>query len=40
MKYPPCSHDLVPSDQHLFGLIKVHLGGQKFQTDAGLNMVS
>jgi hypothetical protein len=28
MNYPPCSHDLVPSDQHLFGPIKLHLGGQ------------
>jgi hypothetical protein len=28
MNFPPCSHDLVPSDQHLFGPIEVHLGGQ------------
>jgi histone-lysine N-methyltransferase SETMAR len=32
MKHPPCSSDLAPSDFHLFGPMKVHLGGQKFET--------
>jgi hypothetical protein len=30
---PLYSTDLTPSDFHLFGLVKLHLGGQKFQTD-------
>jgi hypothetical protein len=33
MNYPPYSPDLVPSDFHLFGSLKVHIEGQKFQTD-------
>jgi hypothetical protein len=32
MNHPPYSHDLAPSNIHLFGPKKVHLG-QKFQTD-------
>jgi histone-lysine N-methyltransferase SETMAR len=31
--HPPYSLDLAPSDFNLFGPVKVHLGGQKFQTD-------
>jgi histone-lysine N-methyltransferase SETMAR len=33
MNHPPYSTDLAPGDFHLFGPRKVHLGGQKFQTD-------
>jgi hypothetical protein len=33
MIHPPYSPDLPPSDFHMFGPMKVHLGGQKFQTD-------
>jgi hypothetical protein len=33
MNDPPYSADLVFHDFHLFGPMKVHLGGQKFQTD-------
>jgi hypothetical protein len=29
----PCSPDLAPSDLNFFGSVKVHLGGQNFQTD-------
>jgi histone-lysine N-methyltransferase SETMAR len=31
--HPPYSPNLAPSDFSLFGPIKVHLGGHKFQTD-------
>jgi hypothetical protein len=37
MKHPPYSSDLAPSDFHLFGPIKMQLGGQKFQTDDELD---
>jgi histone-lysine N-methyltransferase SETMAR len=33
MTHPPQSRDLVPSDCHLVGPMKIHLGGQNFQTD-------
>jgi hypothetical protein len=33
MNHFPYGPDLAPSDFHLFGAMKVHLGGQKFQTD-------
>jgi hypothetical protein len=33
MNYLSYSHDLAPSDFHLFGPMKVHLGGHKFETD-------
>jgi histone-lysine N-methyltransferase SETMAR len=33
MKHPPYSPDFTLSDRHFFGPMKVHLGGQKFQTD-------
>jgi hypothetical protein len=33
MNHPSYSPDLVPSDVHLFGPLKVRLGGQIFQTD-------
>jgi hypothetical protein len=33
MNHPPYSPDLAPSHIHLFGSVKVHLGGQKFKTD-------
>jgi hypothetical protein len=29
----PYSPDLAPSDFHLFGLLKKHLGGRRFTTD-------
>lgn len=31
--HPPYSPDLAPSDYHLFGPLKDHLGGTKFDTD-------
>jgi hypothetical protein len=31
--HPPYSPDVALSDLNLFGPMKVHLGGQKFQTD-------
>jgi hypothetical protein len=33
MNYPPHSPNMAPSDFNLFAPMKVHLGGQKFQTD-------
>lgn len=33
LPHPPYSPDLAPSDFHLFGPLKEHLGGQKFDTD-------
>ena len=33
LKHPPYSPDLAPSDFHLFGPTKKHLGGQKFADD-------
>jgi histone-lysine N-methyltransferase SETMAR len=30
---PPFSHDLAPSDFHLFGRLEKHLGGRRFPTD-------
>jgi hypothetical protein len=33
MGHPPHSPDLAPSDFHLFGPMKVHLGGYIFQND-------
>jgi hypothetical protein len=37
MNHPPYSPDLARRDFHLFGPIKMKLGGQKFQTDDELN---
>ena len=34
--HPPHRPDLAPSDYHLFGPLKRHLGGQKFDTDEAL----
>jgi histone-lysine N-methyltransferase SETMAR len=31
LKHPPYSPDLAPSDFHLFGPMKEHLRGQKFE---------
>jgi histone-lysine N-methyltransferase SETMAR len=31
--HPPYSPDLAPSDFHLFGQLKKHLGGRRFATD-------
>jgi histone-lysine N-methyltransferase SETMAR len=31
--YPPYSPNLAPTDLHLFGPMKVHLGEQKFETE-------
>lgn len=36
MEQPPHSPDLAPSDYHLFGPLKQHLGGMKFETDEEL----
>jgi histone-lysine N-methyltransferase SETMAR len=33
LDYPPYSPDLAPSDFHLFGPFKKHLGGRRFVTD-------
>lgn len=33
MDYPPYSPDLAPSDFYLFGPLKQHLGGTKFETE-------
>jgi hypothetical protein len=33
MNHHPHNPDLASSDFHLFGPMKVYLGGQKFQTD-------
>jgi histone-lysine N-methyltransferase SETMAR len=32
-EYLPYSPDLAPSDFHLFGLLKHHLGGKRFTDD-------
>ncbi|BFZ13360.1 hypothetical protein BsWGS_16399 [Bradybaena similaris] len=34
LEHPPYSPDLAPSDFHLFGPLKTHLGGKHFATDA------
>ena len=36
MDHPPHSPDLAPSDFHLFGPLKHHLGGKKFEDDESL----
>ncbi len=36
LDHPPHSPDFAPSDFDLFGLLKVHLGGKKFETKAEL----
>jgi histone-lysine N-methyltransferase SETMAR len=36
MNHPPNSPNLALSAIHLFGPMKMHLGGQKFQTDEEL----
>lgn len=36
LDHPPHSPDLAPSDFYLFGPLKVHLGGKKFETEAEL----
>jgi histone-lysine N-methyltransferase SETMAR len=33
LEHPPYSSDLAPSDFHLFGLLKNHLGGKRFIDD-------
>jgi hypothetical protein len=33
LDHPPYSPDLAPSDFHLFGSLKKHLGGRRFATD-------
>jgi histone-lysine N-methyltransferase SETMAR len=33
LDHPPYSPDLAPSDFHLFGPLKKHLGGRRFATD-------
>jgi histone-lysine N-methyltransferase SETMAR len=33
LDHPPYSPDLAPSDFHLFGPLKKHLGGSRFSTD-------
>jgi hypothetical protein len=33
ISYLPYSIDLAPGDFHLFGTMKVHVGGRKYQTD-------
>jgi hypothetical protein len=33
LDHPPYSPDLAPSDFHLFGPLKQHLGGRRFATD-------
>jgi hypothetical protein len=33
LDHPPYSLDLAPSDFHLFGPLKKHLGGRRFATD-------
>ena len=33
LQHPPYSPDLAPSDFHMFGPMKEHLGGQKFADD-------
>jgi hypothetical protein len=33
LDHPPYSPDLAPSDCHLFGPLKKHLGGRRFATD-------
>lgn len=33
MNHPPYSHDLVSNGYSLCGLMRTHLGRQKFQTD-------
>jgi transposase len=33
LDHPPYSPDLAPSDFHLFGTLKKHLGGRRFATD-------
>jgi hypothetical protein len=33
LDHPPYSLDLTPSDFHLFGPLKKHLGGRSFATD-------
>jgi histone-lysine N-methyltransferase SETMAR len=39
MNHPPFSSDLALSDFHLFGPLKAHLGGQKFQSMMNSNLV-
>ncbi len=34
MEHLPYSPDLAPSNFHIFGLLKHHLGGMRFKTDA------
>jgi len=36
LPHPPYSPDLAPSDFHVFGPLKEHLGGQKFKSDEGV----
>jgi histone-lysine N-methyltransferase SETMAR len=36
LEHPPYSPDLAPSDFHLFGQLKTHLGGRRFADDEGV----
>jgi histone-lysine N-methyltransferase SETMAR len=38
LEHPPYSPDLAPSDFHLFGLLKHHLGGKCFADDEEVEM--
>lgn len=38
LDHPPYSPDLAPSDFHLFGPLKEHLGGQRFEDDEELKL--
>jgi len=39
LPHPPCSPDLAPSDDHLIGLMKKMLVGQKFASDTEVQSV-
>ncbi|KAF7280769.1 hypothetical protein GWI33_005498 [Rhynchophorus ferrugineus] len=36
IEHTPYSHDLTPSEFHLFPKLKQHLGGQRFRKDEGV----
>jgi histone-lysine N-methyltransferase SETMAR len=38
LEHPPYSPDLAPSDFHLFGTLKNHLGGKRFADDDDVEM--
>jgi histone-lysine N-methyltransferase SETMAR len=39
LEHPPYSPDSAPSDFHLFGLLKIHLGGRRFTDDKEVETV-